>query len=156
MSADNAFELFDGSAGLVLRRTGQDEVTDVRLRRVFPWSHPERFISIRSAEGRELILIEDLAELSPQQAELIRQWLSSHTFIPKITQVLNVDVRFGYQQWKVQTDRGPIEFRVQEREDVRFLGDGRFRIKDADGNIYELPQLESLDEHSRRQVEKLL
>jgi hypothetical protein len=67
-----------------------------------------------------------------------------------------VDVRFGYQQWKVQTDRGPAEFRVQEREDIRFLPDGRFRIKDADGNAYEMPSLAGLDERSRRAVEPLM
>ena len=54
----------------------------------------------------------------------------------RVRRVDEIDVRFGYQQWKVQTDRGPIEFRVQEREDIRFLPDGRFSVKDADGNVY--------------------
>jgi hypothetical protein len=52
----------------------------------------------------------------------------------------------------VQTDRGAVEFRVQEREDIRFLPDGRFRLKDADGNVYELPSAVELDEHSRRAI----
>ena len=52
--------------------------------------------------------------------------------------------------------RGPAEFRVQEREDLRFLPDGRFSIKDADGNVYELASLDKLDDHSRRAVEPLL
>ena len=59
-------------------------------------------------------------------------------------------------RWKVQTDRGPAEFRVQEREDIRFLPDGRFRIKDADGNVYEMPSLTGLDDRSRRAVEPLM
>jgi hypothetical protein len=45
---------------------------------------------------------------------------------------------------------------VQEREDIRFLPDGRFRIKDADGTVYEMVRLEDLDEASRRAVEPLL
>jgi hypothetical protein len=45
---------------------------------------------------------------------------------------------------------------VQEREDIRFLPDGRFSIKDADGNIYELRPLSDLDEHSRRALEPLI
>jgi hypothetical protein len=68
----------------------------------------------------------------------------------------DVDVRFGHQQWKVRTDRGPAEFRVQEREDIRFLPDGRFRIKDADGTVYEMVSLSQLDERSRRAVEALI
>jgi hypothetical protein len=63
-----------------------------------------------------------------------------------------VDARFGHQDWKVQTDRGPAAFRVLEREDIRFLPDGRFRLKDADGNVYELPSAIALDEHSRKAI----
>jgi hypothetical protein len=77
-------------------------------------------------------------------------------FVPRITRIEEVDVRFGYQQWKVQTDRGPIEFRVQEREDIRFLPDGRYNVKDADGNVYELPAMGQLGEHSRKALEPLI
>jgi hypothetical protein len=56
----------------------------------------------------------------------------------------------------VQTDRGPIEFRVQEREDIRFLPDGRFNVRDADGNVYELPPLATLDESSRKALAPLV
>ncbi len=50
--------------------------------------------------------------------------LAATSFVPQIQHVDDVDVRFGYQQWKVQTDRGPADIRVQEREDIRFLPDG--------------------------------
>ena len=139
-----------------LKRAGQDDVADVRVRRAFPWSRADAFISIRTKEGKELILIEDLASISAAQRNAITHALTESVFIPQIQRVDDIDMRFGHQQWKVQTDRGPIEFRVQEREDVRFLHDGRFSIKDADGNVYELPPLGMLDEHSRQVVETLL
>jgi len=141
---------------LVLKRPGQDDVQDVRIRRVFPLTHLTRFISIRSSEGKELLLIDDLNELQADLCRLIEDVLKGTSFIPQIQRVDDVDVRFGYQQWKVQTDRGPAEFRVQEREDIRFLADGRFRIKDADGNVYEMPSLAGLDDRSRRAVEPLM
>jgi hypothetical protein len=151
------FELTTNERGqLLLARPGREIATDVRIRRAFPWSSPDQHISIRSAEGNELMLIDDLQSLSSTQRQMIQLHLESASFIPRIGRVDEVDVRFGYQQWKVQTDRGPIEFRVQEREDIRFLPDGRFSLKDADGNIYELPALDQLDEHSRRQVEALV
>ncbi len=65
-------------------------------------------------------------------------------------------MRFGYQQWTVQTDRGPAAFRVQEREDIRFHPDGRFSVRDADGTVYELPRLEVLDEHSQKALRPLI
>lgn len=146
----------DPKGRLILKRPGQDPVEDVRIRRAFPWSHPDRLISIRSSEGKELLLIPDLKELEPATRDLIVNYLEKWVFVPVITRVVMVDVRFGFQQWKVETDRGPAEFRVQEREDIRFLGDGRFSIKDVEGCVYVLPPLEQLDEKSRRAVEVLV
>jgi hypothetical protein len=151
------FELITDPQGkLLLRRPGHEDVSDVRIRRSFPWSKPGRFISVRSAEGKELMLIEDVDALSLTARGAIERSLGASVLIPKITRIDEVDVRFGFQQWSVQTDRGPIEFRVQEREDIRFMNDGRFSIKDADGNIYELAPLDKLDDHSRRAVEAII
>ena len=151
------FELnVDDQGKLLLKRPGEADVSDVRIRRAFPWSNPDGFISIRSSEGKELILIEDTVALDPSLRKVIREYLDSSVLIPRITRIDSIDVRFGHQQWKVQTDRGPVEFRVQEREDIRFHPDGRYSLRDADGNIYELPRREVLDEHSRRALEPLV
>ena len=154
---NEAFDLLTDEQGrLVFKRPGKDDVVDARVRRAFPWSHPSSYVSIRDAEGKELMLIEDLAQLRSDQREAIEKWLSGASFIPRITRIEEIDLRFGYQQWRVITDRGPARFRVQEREDVRFLPDGRFRVKDADGNVYEMLPLNQLDEHSRKAAEALL
>src|SRR5688500_12958402 len=151
------FELTGDDQGkLTLRRPGQDDVADVRLRRAFPWSQPEEFVSIRSSEGKELMLIEDLGGLDGPLRQLITEHLAQTILIPRITRIDAIDVRFGYQQWTVQTDRGRAEFRVQEREDIRFLPDGRYSIKDADGNVYEMPPRDRLDDHRRRALEPLI
>jgi hypothetical protein len=153
----DSFDLFQDDQGrLVLRRPGVDDVVDVRVRRAFPWSEPAAFVSIRDAEGKELLLIDSVEPLDAGRRSVIEGALGDTSFVPRITAVQDVDVRFGYQQWKVKTDRGPAEFRVQEREDIRFLPDGRFRIKDADGTVYELVRLDELDEASRRAVEPLI
>jgi hypothetical protein len=146
----------DGQGKVVLSRPGEEDVKDVRIRRAFPWSDPSRYVSIRSSEGKELVLIDSLATLAEEQRRLIEQQLGMWAFVPKITRIIEIDMSFGFQQWKVETDRGPVEFRVQEREDVRFLGDGRFSVKDVDGCIYELPSLEKLDEASRLAVDQVI
>jgi hypothetical protein len=141
---------------LILQRPDRPDEVDVRIRRAFPWSMPHEFISIRSPENKEILLIDHLADLPPALRTLIEDRLAANSFIPQIQRVENVDVRYGRQRWTVLTDRGPTQFSVQEREDIRFLNDGRFSIKDADGNIYELPPLERLDASSRKAVEPLL
>ena len=155
--SDVAFTLTEDRQGkLVLQRPDTDDVIDVRIRRSFPWSHPNRLVSVRSSEGKEILLIDDIESLPLAQRQLVQRYLQKWAFIPKITRVIAVDVRFGFQAWKVETDRGPADFRVQEREDIRFLSDGRFSIKDVDGCIYEMPPLHQLDEQSRRAVEVLV
>lgn len=150
------FNLIENARGqLTLTRPSMDDIADVRLRRAFPWSGPGKFVSIRTHEGKELLLVEDLATVHADLRAKIEQWLADTSFIPRIKQVDRIDTRFGYQEWSVQTDRGPASFRVQEREDIRFLGDGRFRIKDADGNIYELPNTDSLDAASQKELSEL-
>ena len=146
----------DDQGKLRLQRPGQDDVADVRVRRAFPWSNRNFFISVRSSEGKELLLIEDISALDPLQRRIVTDYLEASIFIPRITRVDSIDVRFGHQQWKVQTDRGPADFRVQEREDIRFHPDGRYSLRDADGTIYELPPRDQLDEHSRKALEPLI
>ena len=151
------FDLTRNAQGqLVLTRPGQDDVADVRLRRAFPLTHAARHVSVRGPDGKEILLVDDLADLPPAVRQTVDAALADATFVPRITKVDAVDVRFGHQQWAVQTDRGPAAFRVQEKEDIRFLDDGRFRIKDADGTVYEMDSLDQLDEASRRAVEPLV
>src|SRR2546427_2334296 len=112
---------------LTLKRTGEDDVHDVRIRRAFPWSKPDEFISIRSSEGKELLMVESLAGLTAELRRLIEQHLAGTIFIPTITRVDEIDVRFAFQEWRVQTDRGPPAVRVQERGDNPGLPDWRDR-----------------------------
>ncbi len=139
-----------------LKRAGEPDVADVRVRLAFPWSHKEQFISIRAADGKELLMVEDLRSVDEPARQAILRHLADTSFVPRIQRVVRVDMRFGHQHWTVQTDRGEANFRVQEREDIRFLPDGRFAIKDADGNIYELDKLEKLDPASRKAIEALI
>ena len=88
MTATPPFQLeLDEHAKLVLKRPGEDDAGDVVVRRAFPWSKPDEFISIRSAEGKELVLIESLADVPADLRALIERHLSGTIFIPKITRV---------------------------------------------------------------------
>lgn len=151
------FRLSENEKGqLVLHREGADDVVDVRLRRAFPWSKPTELVSVRDDKGKEVVMIERLADLSADQRTLVERWLANNSFLPTIQRVEKVNNDFGYQMWNVVTDRGPLQFRVQEREDIRFLPDGRFSIKDVDGNVYVMPRIEQLDAHSQKAVRALL
>lgn len=148
--------LLEDDGTLTLKREGADDVKDVRLRRAFPWSRADEFVSIRDEKGKEQALIDRLADLSAAQRAIVDKWLAANSFIPVIQRVMRVNTDFGYQEWHVDTDRGPLSFRVQEREDIRFLPDGRFSIKDVDGNIYAMPRIDKLDPASIKAVEAII
>ena len=147
----------DDRGRLMLRRApGADEVPAV-ARRAFPWSRPDEFVSLRSKDGAEIVLLETLGPpLSAAAREVVLAALEAATFIPRITRVDRVDLQHGYQLWDVQTEAGPAHLRVQEREDVRFLSDTRFSVKDANGNVYEIADIERLDDHSRRELSRVI
>lgn len=141
---------------ITLLGTDGQPVRDVRFRRAFPWSKSRQYISVRDEKGREQAMIRSLDELEDSERSTVESWLEQNSFIPLIHRVERVNTDFGYQEWQVETDRGKITFRVQEREDIRFLPDGRFSIKDVDGNVYALPRLTDLDPQTLKAIEPVL
>ena len=151
------FDIIDNDLGqLVLKRSGEDDAIDVRPRQAFPWTAAGTMVSVRSNAGKELLLIERLGDLSADARQRVERWMAANSFQPRIRTIERVNTDFGVQRWTVTTDRGPAEFRVQEKEDIRFLHDGRFSIKDTDGNVYVMPALDDLDADSRAAVRIVL
>ena len=142
---------------LILQTAGGPRT--VRAFRSFPWTAPQKFVVLREdveEDAQELATIEDLGDLSPETRQVIERWLEHHTFIPRITRVLEVKAGNTAMLYRIETDRGPRRIKVMEREDMRPLADGRTLIRDADGVVYELPPIKSLDQHSQEQLRMVL
>ena len=74
--------------------------------------------------------------------------------IERVTSVRN---EFGTSYWDVLTNRGEREFVMQNAsENAQWLGDHRLLLVDADGNRFEIPDLNALDKKSLRYVELVL
>lgn len=132
------------------------EDQQVIARSAFPWSKPNAFVSLRSKDGVELLMLESLDGVSAAARELIVHYLDASTFIPKIRRIEKVDLEHGYQLWDVETEAGKLQLRVQEREDIRFLSETRFTVKDANGNVYEIADLNQLDDQSQRELSRVV
>ena len=152
----NATLRLDDAGRLFLRQGGLPE-KQIVARRAFPWSMPNRFIALRERDGAaEIALIDSLDQLPTHLKETILGHLAQSGFIPVITAIDEIEVRHGYQSWKLRTDHGPVEMRVLEREDIRFLSSTRFTVRDADGNLYEIPDIARLDARSQLEFMKLV
>ena len=58
------FRLFRSSDGILHLEQEGKEFSRVTLIRSFPYTMPDRFISVRSAEGREIAMIQDVKLLA--------------------------------------------------------------------------------------------
>ena len=142
-------------AGNLVLQT-RDGPVEVRAARAFPWSHPDRFIALRDDDGKELATIENLAALPARSRGAVEAWLQRHTFVPKVLRVLEVREVNAAWLFRFETDRGDATVLLKEREDLRFLDDGRMLLRDPDGQTYELPIADELDPASQRELERIV
>lgn len=126
--------------------------------RAFPIEAPTEGISLVSAEGRELIWIEQLDTLPANERQLIDEELAVREFMPEIRRLRQVSTFSTPSVWDVETDRGPTQLVLKGEEDIRILpGDTTdLLINSGHGIVFRLRNLQGLDRHSRKLLERFL
>ncbi len=124
--------------------------------RAFPISDPEHWISLCDPNGREIVQIRDLAELSAEQRTLLVSELTRREFVPVIRRIVSISSLAEPCEWFVETDRGPTSFVLNSDEHVRKLGQDRALILDSHGLRYLVPDAKQLDAPSRRLLSRYL
>jgi hypothetical protein len=124
--------------------------------RIFPQSDPRHWISLLSAEGRELGLVEDPAALHAATRALLDLELAQREFMPEITRIVYVSSIMEPCEWEVITDRGPTRFVLKSEDDVRRLGPHSGLIVDAHGVRYLIRDTRQLDPYGRRALEQYI
>lgn len=123
----------------------------------FPVTAPDKYISIRDVENKELGIIENLKDLIPGQQSLIRKELRLRYFVPIIREVIKIEEEFGIYVWDVKTDRGRKTFYVKGRnENIIMRGKTRLLITDIEECRYEIPDYARLSHHSQLELDKVL
>ena len=123
----------------------QDPYVEAKVARCFPWSLPETYISVRDKEGKEIALLNSADDLDAASKAVLLRELHEKMFAPKIQRVTEFKDEFGVISLTAETDRGVVTFQIRSRDDVRILSDRRALFRDADGNTYELADLNALD-----------
>src|SRR5689334_17588554 len=78
---------------LWLLKSGKVEVP-VEVVRCFPWSRPERFLSLRDREGVEQGFLENLDDLDQHSRAALQSGLERAAFVLDVTRVLRVEEDF--------------------------------------------------------------
>ena len=122
--------------------------------RLFPFTDPNAWISIVSADGKELALVEHLEDLPPTQQTVLRGALAGREFIPVIRSIDKVARAATGYTWHVTTDRGATVFNIESDESIQQLGDSRLVVMDTRNTRYLIPNINELDKKSRQRLER--
>jgi len=124
--------------------------------RAFPLTAPDHGISLVGPDGRELVWIDQVADLPAPMRELLNQDLLARDFAPTLLKLHKVS-SFGVPStWRVSTDRGETSFVLKAEEDIRRLEHGALLIASAHGLQFRIPDVKALDRHSRKLLERFL
>ena len=127
-----------------LRAEIEDEmcIIEARLRRAFPFSVSQEYLSVQDASGKEIGIISDPSQLDRQSRELMESELDRRYFTPKITAIQSLKNEGGMWTFVVQTQRGNAEFYVRNwRDSAHEIAAGRIQIHSVDGQRFLLNRL---------------
>lgn len=130
-----------------------DNVVPVRA---FPITAPSGGLSLMSADGHELLWIDQLESLPDHERDLLLQALQQREFMPEILQLTAVSGFVTPCTWSVETDRGSTRFVLKGEEDIRRLSGNTLLIADSQGINYLLRNLTGLDRTSRKLLDRFL
>ena len=150
-----SLELERGS-DLILRRSSgrliaivDGQAVLVRLRQCFPWSEPNRHLSLRDEDDEEVALVEDPASLEPESRRALEEAVAEAGFVLEVVRVLAIEEEVEIRQWKVETKHGPRSFQTHLDDWPRTLPMGGLLIRDVGGDLYLLAAPGQLDRRSK-------
>ena len=138
----------DESGRLKLIFDNDEKVLIKRVVRAFPLTMPWRYVILIDENDREVGLLRDLGDLDETSMKVLKDELERVYFIPKIKKIHRIKEEFGVLICETETDKGPRRFEVTSRRDVKKMGKRRIIVRDADGNLYDIPDYADLDQKS--------
>ncbi len=124
--------------------------------RAFPIAAPDEGISLLDVDGHELAWVERLADLPEPTRGLVAQALEQREFMPVLQRLKSVSSFGTPSTWDVETDRGATRFVLKGEEDIRRLGPGLLIVNDNHGVQYLIRDLQAMDRHSRKLLDRFL
>lgn len=144
-------------AELILLTDGAESSCGIiEAKRAFPFEAEEEYIILENEENKDIGFIRNLADRSKEEQEILRRELARRYYMPVITGIHKVTDRFGFSYWSVSTSGGETEFSVRDTyKSIIHLGN-RMIITDADGNRFDIPDVNKLPGADRKKIELYL
>ena len=137
--------------------TGKMVILGAQIKRIFPLSKPNEFLSLQDGAGKEMAILRTTDGLDAESATVFAEELDRRYFTPTITKIKEVEQESGMWRFVVETQRGNAEFYVRNWRDNAFeISPSRWQIHSVDGGRFDIPNLEALDVLSRKHMARLL
>jgi len=148
----------------IINAEGEEEFFErVVIRRSFPVTAPDEFLSVREPDtrkkgrGEEIGMIRDIKIFDGETLALLKAELELRYFTPEIKKITSVKDKFGYSYWEVETTAGSVSMVLNNPySNIRVLEDKRVLISDMDGNAFIIPDPKKLDRVSYRFIDVYL
>jgi len=124
--------------------------------RAFPVNAPNGCLALMSADGKELLWVEDPAELPEDVRILVQEEISTRELMPEIHRIVSVSTFSTPSTWSVETDRGPTQFVLKGEEDIRRLVGSTLIVTDSHGLRFLLRDMLALDKNSKKILDRFL
>ena len=125
------------------------EARPVWVQRLFPWSEPGRYVSLRDENENEVALVADPEALDAASREALEWALANAGFVFEVTRVLEIEEEVEIRHWRVETRQGERRFQTRLDDWPRELPGGGLLIRDVAGDLYRLANAKGLDKKSR-------
>lgn len=158
LTSENA-EFARTEGGFVSLVTGDEKYDRVHVVRMFPFTDPQHYISIRTPDenSKEIGIIKDINDVRPEVREMLEEQMNLRYFTPIITRIINIKDEYGYAYFDVVTDRGACRFTINiGGSAVVHLSDTRILISDIDENRFEIPDIMRLSVGERKKLDLFL
>jgi Domain of unknown function (DUF1854) len=154
---DGAAGAAGARAGVTLRRAADGRLLAtvggapiaVRVRQCFPWSDPDRQLSLRDDEDREVALVDDPATLDASSRAALHDALGEAGFVLDVVRVVEVEEEVEIRQWVVETAQGRRSFQTRLDDWPSRLPGGALVIRDVAGDLYRIADPGRMDRESR-------
>jgi hypothetical protein len=130
-----------------------DHVVAVRS---FPVVAPDEGIAVVDADGKELLWIPHLNQLTESVRAKVRMAMTQREFMPRILKLHGVSSFVTPSTWDIETDRGPTTLLLKGEEDIRRLSASVLLVTDGHGVQFLIRDLAQMDRYSRKLLDRFL
>jgi hypothetical protein len=151
------FQLTHNLAGRLVFTASDGKISEgVYPVRAYPISAPEDGLSLLGEDGHELAWIASLVSLPSDMRSIIEQELAKREFMPEINRILHVSSFATPSTWQVDTNRGTAELILKAEDHIRRLTPTSLLVADSHGIHFIIRDIDQLDNHSRKLLDRFL